>query len=325
MRIHLPKFIHHDHHKKVITIHHHHHKPKKEHHHKPHIPHLHKPHIPHGHHYHHHNKKTSTHSVGHSNHNSHGHHTHHGQHGHHGLHHGHHGHNSHKAHDTPIAYDPPTVNYAPPVTNYDPPSYDYTPPSYDHDFSYKSSVPNIVPDTPRVHGVVHTVKQVKVFDSLPNALPSVSNGNSYEVTEEGNQDDEEFFTAVNAHESFPATYGFIKNAAPEGDTFSDITQQNSVQLNHNPFENAIQPTSYTNLESFIYEQGASQGDSSQGVDALHDHEPSHEDFTNGIGGDIRTRELIPSSGGTPVLFSRQAGIQELTNTEGFQSGSYWNR
>ncbi|CAK1554838.1 unnamed protein product [Leptosia nina] len=326
LKIHLPEFIHHDHHKKVITIHHHHHKPKKEHHHHHHH---HKPHTPHGHHYHHHHKKTSTHAVskGHSNHHGHGH-------GHHGLgHHGHghhgHGHHGHKAHDTPIVYDPPTVNfepptynYQPPAINYEPPSYDYSPNTFTHDFGYTPAAPS-APEAPRVHGVVHTVKQVKVFDSLPNSLHGIAKpGNTYEVTEEGN-DDDDVFTAVNSgSQAFPGTFGFVKSAVADNEPFNAIPQDNSY-VSKNPFANAIQQP-YANLETFTSEQN---NDNPIKVEATQfvNHEGTGFDDANVIG-DIGSRALLAASAGfsdnTPVTFSRQAGVQETINSEGVQTTEY---
>ncbi|XP_041987756.1 la-related protein Larp4B-like [Aricia agestis] len=339
VKVHLPEFIHHDHHTKVITIHHHHHKPKEHHHHHHHH---HKPHG-HGHHYHH--KKSSTHHVskghssghGHSGHH-HGHHHghqghHHGHHGHHQGHHGHHGH-EHKHHDpTPtFNYNPPTVNYDPPTVNYDSP---YTP--------FTSSIPNI-PHAPKVHGVVHTVKQVKVFDSLPGAVPGAGlagTGTGYQVTEEGSDHEDDVFTSVNTlPQSFSGTFGFVRNAAPaQEDPFADIPQQSTAQVqNHDPFASP-QPTSYDNLENFSQNDpfssvaptagGLPTAASSFRSDAEFDGNGGNinafDDPSNIIvGNDIGSTAFLSDGGNddSPVSFSREAGIQQTIKTGGVETLVY---
>ncbi|XP_045784620.1 protein dissatisfaction-like [Maniola jurtina] len=270
VKVHVPEFFHHDHHTKVITIHHHHHKPKKEHHHHHHH---HKPIIPYGppkfYHTHHH-AKSSSHivskghtSVGknHGNHEHHGKQGHHEKHGHfgHHSHSGHDGHHSYKHHDAP-SYDPASINYDPPMVNYAPPSVNYSPSaSYGSDHSsFLPSVPNI--PSPQIHGVVHTVQQVKVFDSLPGALKTGSTG--YEVTEHGDEGEEDVFSSVNSlSESYPGTFGDLRNAAEQSDPYSDtdITHSNSHQSpNTDPFSNAQPQTSYANLEDFKIQSQSAQ-------------------------------------------------------------------
>ncbi|XP_069365222.1 uncharacterized protein [Maniola hyperantus] len=339
VKVHVPEFFHHDHHTKVITIHHHHHKPKKEHHHHHH--HHHKPIIPHGppkfHHTHHH-AKSSSHivskghsSVGNKIHGNHGHHGkqgHHGKHGHsgHHSHSGHDGHHSYKHHDVP-SYDPPPINYDPPTVNYAPPSINYSPtPSFGSDHSsFLPSVPNI--PSPQLHGVVHTVQQVKVFDSLPGALNTGSTG--YQVTEQGDESEEDVFSSVNSlSESYPGTFGHLKNAAEQSDSFSNtgITHSNYNQSpNTDPFSNAQPQTSYANLEDFTIQ--------SQSAQSIPNVQPSYSGVTgydnsdnsvlgNDLGGASVLSFAEADQDDTPVSFSREAGLQRAINTGGIETVAY---
>lgn len=232
------------------------------------------------------------------------------------------------------------MNYNPPVVNYEPPQVNYPNTNFVQD--YTPFVPS-VPGNPQVRGVVHTVKQVKVFDSLPGALQGntgkpVSHG--YEVTEEGDEGEEDVFTAVNSlPQSFPGTYGFVKNAAPaNNDPFSDISQQSTASVpNHDPFAAAPQPTSFGNIEGFTGQNGvlgtsvptqgiifsSVQPSQFTGNDAS---ETGFDDIGNTIIGDISsTAFLSPEEGfndDTPVSFNREAGIQQTIKTGGIETVVY---
>ncbi|OWR46212.1 LIM domain-containing protein A-like [Danaus plexippus] len=330
VRVHVPKFVHHDHHTKTITIHHHHHKPKKEHHHHHH--HHHKPKAPEGHHYHQHHKKTSTHSVskGHSSHGNHGHHGHHSHHG----HHGHHGH-EHKHHDIPLTYDlhyePP--NYEPPTINYQPPSISFNPNSAsEEDFDFKSL--NL--GSPKVHGVVHTVKETKVFDSLPNAFAGASVGNSgntgshgYEVTEQGEEAEDDIYTAVNSlPQTYPGTYGFVRNAAPENihDPFAEIApQNNNLGSSVNTFQAASNP-SFSNVQDFSSDNDPFQSPITNQIiqpselsNEFDDVNPGTFSDPNHLVGFSSAEDLIDD---TPTSFNREAGVQQTINTGGLETLTY---
>ncbi|KAJ8737786.1 hypothetical protein PYW08_000381 [Mythimna loreyi] len=347
VRIHIPEFIHHDHHKKVITIHHHHHKPKKETHHHHH--HHHKPQIPYGHHYHHHHKKVATKTLTETKGSKHGHH--HAKHGHHGhkVHHGHHGHHGHSHHGQ--HHEAPVV-----------PSYSYSPssvPSYEDDYSpsysssYSPSVPAYgggygisdysSPQSPRVHGVTHTVKQVKVFDSLPGALPSNggSAGHGYEVKEEGEDEDDVFTTVNQLQNRFPATFGYVRSAAPEptNDPYSELTSQAAL-----PTHFAASPVPTTalsgGLESFstahsdpFASSAPTQSISLPSVQPSGDYPVSFQSdgfdghlnsFTgsDGTEGSYISNEDNSLNDETPVSFAREAGIQQTTNTGNVETIEY---
>lgn len=334
MKLHIPEFHHHDHHKKVITIHHHHHAPKKEHHHHHHH---HKPQIPHGHHYSHHHKKvhlktqTVSKGTGHGHHGHHGsHHKHHGHHGHRGHHGHHHGH-----HDSPgygYQYEPPAV-----------PSVSYTPnsiPTYEDDYSppvpsYDSGIPITsfsAPQAPHVHGISHTVKQVKVFDSLPGALPNKHSGKGYEVTEEGDEGEDAFISLNNIHNTYPATFGYVRAAGsqPTNDPFGVITANGPVQQTHDPFASAPAPT-LDGIESFT---GSAPGEIFSSSAPTQSHrlpnpaaeypvtfeEAAFDDPENSFtGSEAEGPSFLSSdensiSNDAPVTFTREAGIQHSTNT-----------
>ncbi|VVD02785.1 unnamed protein product [Leptidea sinapis] len=273
-------------------------------------------------------------------------------------HHGHQGHHGHGVkHDYPsinyqppvVNYDPPTiqyesptvnyqppaVNYQPPAVNYEPPAVNYEPPSTNFEYTptYNHDVPSLTSgqNIPQVRGVVHTIKQVKVFDSLPGAIPGAgpNTGHGYQVTEEGNDDEDDVFTAVNTlPQTFSGTYGFIRNAAaaPQHD-FTDLPHQGSQNSNnHDPFAASIVPTAFSNLETFtnndVKEPSAPEEFS------------GHIEGTNGfddvanviIGSDMGSRALLATSGGlndeTPVSFSRVAGFQESVKTGGLETVEY---
>ncbi|RVE51036.1 hypothetical protein evm_004327 [Chilo suppressalis] len=354
VRLHVPEFIHHDHHTKVITIHHHHHKPKEEqHHHHHHF--LPKPVIPYGHHYHKHHKKlhTTIKTVSKGKQKQHGHHGHHGHH----SHHGHHGHHDPTPHYPPsVNYEPPAYNYNPPQSSYVPPVYNsYSPPSstFEEDFAnFAPAAPSytgsITPQQPRVHGVSHTVKQVKVFDSLPGALPSVggkqAGNHGYEVTEA--EDDEDSFTSVNSlHENYPATFGFVKGATGTHDPFAEPTPEVAgvagvtALQSHEVFAAAPQPTlSLNNHEPFAGTVqtafASSAPDHSFGAPSV---QPSAEFpvtfHDEGFSEGAAPTSFVGTTGTafaaadhetdeTPVSFSREAGIQQTFNTGGVQTIEY---
>ncbi|XP_039763121.1 la-related protein Larp4B-like [Pararge aegeria] len=317
INLHVPEFIHHDHHTKVITIHHHHHKPKKEHHHHHHHHHQ-KPNILHGppkYHHSHHHTKSSSHSVskGHSTHlgqNSHGNHGHKKKQG----HSGHHGHHNYKHYETPA------INYAPPVKHN--PS-----PSFGSDYgAFSPSVPNI--PSSQVHGVVHTVQQVKVFDSLPGAFKT--GGTGYEVREQGDEGDEDVFTSVNSlSHSYPEAFGYARNAAAQqSDPFSDIIHSNTNQSpNTDPFAGAQPQPNYSNLEDFTIQ--------TQSAHTLPSAQPSYAEFTgndnidnsdigigNGFSGDPVLSFAEAAEDDSPVSFSREAGLEHAINTGGIETVAY---
>ncbi|KAJ0183917.1 hypothetical protein K1T71_000340 [Dendrolimus kikuchii] len=346
VRLHIPEFIHHDYHKKVITIHHHHHKPKKEHHHHHH--HHHKPQIPPGHHYHHHHKKSHTtshssskgHQGHHGHHKHHGHHVHHGHHSHNNKHNHHgHGHTSHH-HDTPsTGYDPASVPFFEDNTG---PSYPPSVPDYGAGTAHQ---------IPKVHGVTHTVKQVKVYDSLPGVIPGkTGSSDGYEVTEHGEEDDEDIFTSVNGlQQVYPATYGYLRSAGaqpPSHDPFVELTAQNAIQpQNNNNFEAAFQPAAVSGLESTHAFTGSAQSDpfsSSAPVEhiGVPNNQPSVE-FPAAFQNELSLDNPAVSFTGTgsdgtaftagdegfllsdkPVSFAREAGIQQTTNTGGVETIVY---
>lgn len=333
VRIHIPEFIHHDHHKKVITIHHHHHKPKKETHHHHHHHHQ-KPRIPYGHHYHHHHKKVATKTHTETKGAKHGHH--HAKHGHHGHHasHGHHGHQgySHHHHDAPVV---PSFSYSPSSA----PSYedDYSPsyspsvPAYGSDFGSNGYS---APQSPRVHGVSHTVKQVKVFDSLPGALPtkSVGVGHGYQVTEVGEDEEDDVFTTINQLQNrFPATFGYVRSAAPEptNDPYSELTSQGALPTH---FAAAPVPTTalsggienFSTAESDPFASSAPTQSIGLGVSTVQPSgtfqgdgfDPQLNSFTgsDGSDGSFLSNDENALNDDTPVSFTREAGIQQTTNT-----------
>ncbi|XP_013139957.1 PREDICTED: protein doublesex-like [Papilio polytes] len=329
VKLHMPEFIHHDHHTKVITIHHHHHKPKKEHHHHHHHHHQPKPHIPQHHYNHHHHKttlKTTTVSKGHKQ-VGHGHSGHHGHHSHHGG-----GHGSHYGHHGPSHHDSPSYNHNVPSISHDPGHV-----SFEDDFkSFTPSIPVNIPHNPHVHGVVHTVKQVKVFDSLPGSIKSNSGSgsNGYEVTEEGEEGDEDAFTSVNTiPQTYPGTYGFVRSAAPQAESYPGLALQSSVQLNHDPFAAAPGPSAFSGLENFSSDgQDFSSSLSPQGTNghALPEFAGQTEqisgfdDAESFVGNDISGTALLSAEANddTPVTYSREAGIQHSLNTGGIQTVEY---
>lgn len=332
MKLHIPEFHHHDHHKKVITIHHHHHAPKKEHHHHHH--HIPKPHIPQEHHYSHHHKKihlkTQTVSKGSGHH--HGSHGHHGHHHKHHSHHGHHGHHGGHHHDAPVV---PSYSYSPSIPSYEDhytPSYSPPAPSYDSGIPTTSFT---APQVPHVHGISHTVKQVKVFDSLPGALPNKGVSHGYEVTEQGEEGDDEFISVNNLQNTYPATFGYLQGAAsqPTNDPFAGLASQSSAPQAHDLFAAAPQPTLSGGIESFtgnahsypFASSAPTQGVGLPSVSPSADfpvtfQESAFDDQENSFpGSDVDGPSFIAHdenniSDETPVSFAREAGIQQSTNT-----------
>lgn len=101
--------------------------------------------------------------------------------------------------------------------------------------------------------MTHTVKQVKVFDSLPGGIPNVASnavggGGGYQVTEEGEEEDDAFTAIDGLQQSYPATFAYVRGAAPEpvsNDLFSSIAPQSTVQsANHDPFADSPAPTAF---------------------------------------------------------------------------------
>ncbi|XP_014366414.2 protein doublesex [Papilio machaon] len=336
VKLHMPEFIHHDHHTKVITIHHHHHKPKKEHHHHHHHHHQPKPHIPQHHYNHHHHKttlKTTTVSKGHKQ-VGHGHAGHHGHHSHHGSSHGTHGHGGHYGHHGPSHHDSPSFNHDIPSISHDPGHV-----SFEDDFkSFTPSIPVNIPHNPHVHGVVHTVKQVKVFDSLPGSIKSNtgSGSNGYEVTEEGDEGDEDAFTSINTiPQTYQGTYGFVRSAAPQAETYPGVALQSTVQLNHDPFSAAPGPSAFAGLENFSSD-GQDSFPSSLATQSTNGHAlpefAGHTEQISGfddpensfVGNDISSTSLLSAEANDdiPVTYSREAGIQQSVNTGGLQTVVY---
>lgn len=341
MKVHIPEFIHHNRHTKVITIHHHHHKPKKEHHHHHHH-HHHKPHIPQGH-YHHTHKKTHTILKGketkyHGH--KHGHHGHHGYHGHHG-HHSHHGHDPH--HDSPsYIYEPSSGgSYVPSSgSSYQPNAGG----SFEGDYaSYTPSVPHYsptIPQVPRVKGIQHTEKHVKVFDSLPGVLPSTGKSHGYQVTEQDEEDEEgeDYFTPVNGIEqAYPGTYGFIRGLSADPiashDPFAQLTPQSTVHSQSNDiFVAAPLPTSglseietfTTNLQNSAVPSVQSRPEfpvNFQGNDGGFDN--TANSFAGNSGGSnllLNDDKLVSED--SPVSFQREAGIQQTITTAGVETLTY---
>lgn len=336
--MHVPEFIEHDHHTKVITIHHHHHKPKKEHH-----DHHHKPIIPYGppkYHFNHHHSKSSSHSVTKGHHTTllgkksrgkHGHHGHQGKHGHSGLDSGHKV-DGHTHHESPSSYDPPSYDppsYDKPIVNYAPPSVNYNSgSSYGSDYGpFLPSVPSI--PSPQVHGIEHTVQQIKLYNTVPGGLKT----GGYEVVEQGDGG-EDVFTSVNSlSQSYPGAYGYGNHAAAEqSDPFSDIAQSNTNQApNANPFLNAQPQPIYTSLENFKVQSQPAEP-------ILNVQQPYYEPYPQGteyengdndnlvIGHDVSGPSALSyddaAQDDTPVSFSREAGTQHAINTGGIETVAY---
>ncbi|KPI96152.1 PREDICTED: protein doublesex-like [Papilio xuthus] len=333
VKLHMPEFIHHDHHTKVITIHHHHHKPKKEHHHHHHHHHQPKPHIPHHHYNHHHHKttlKTTTVSKGHKQ-AGHGHSGHHGHHSHHGGSHGSHG--GHYGHHGSSHHDTPSFNHNIPSVSHDPGHV-----SFEDDFkSFTPSIPVNIPNNPHVHGVVHTVKQVKVFDSLPGSIKSNSGSgsNGYEVTEEGEEGDEDAFTSINTiPQTYQGTYGFVRNAA-QAENYPGVALQSAVQLNHDPFSAAPGPSAFSGLENFSSDgqdsfpsSFANQGTNGHTLPEFSGQTEQISGFDDPensfVGNDISGTSLLSAEANDdiPVTYSREAGIQQSVKTGGLQTVVY---
>lgn len=197
---------------------------------------------------------------------------------------------------------------------------------------------------PQVHGITHTVKQVKVFDNLPGVIPNTYN-NGYEVTEHGDNDEEDVFSSVNGlQHSYPATYGYLRGAAeqPAHDPFAELTPQSAVQTNnHDPFAGAIpQPT--VTLSEGQHFPGSTQHDPFAAAGPTHNTglaiQPS--DFPAGFDRSSGVEEQPTSFAGTgrdssvflsneentlndsPISFSREAGVQHLTKTGGIETIVY---
>ncbi|XP_023938743.2 polycomb group protein Pc-like [Bicyclus anynana] len=296
VKLHVPEFIQHDHHTKVITIHHHHHKPKKEHHHHHHHHHQ-KPHIPYAppkYHYNHKHSKSSSHSVS-KGHTSVGPKSH-------GKHHGHHGKHGSAGH----GHHSPSPSFE---SNYG---------------AFLPSVPKI--PSPQIHGVVHTVQQVKVFDSLPGGIKTGDSG--YQVTEQEEEGEDDVFTSVNSlSQSYPGAYGYEGNAA-EQNHYSDAAHFSTNQSpNTDPFAAAQPQPTYSNIEDFATQNQATQSSSNM--------QPSYSEITDyntpensliGLGNGGSDHSLLSYADAaqdvTPVSFSREAGTQHAINSGGVETIAY---
>lgn len=302
----VPEFHHHKHHTKYITIHHHHKKPKKHHHHHIHIP---KSHPHHYYGYYHTKKghkttlKTTTTNVQPSH---------------------HHGH-----HDSSTSYDAPIYggHYS----------------SASQVAPHIPSAPSIpkYPILPKVHGISHTVKKVKVYDSLPGAIQGTDEDKGYKVIED--DDDDDTFTAVNeVQNKYPSTFNFLNSASASNshDPFSlseapDLNSYNSYPLGKQSFDTANAfaggAQSYGDAESFIGNQGhefSSLADHNIGLQedipvsfgsengaSFNGGENSFTSSGSGTGGDsyLSANEQFGSDD-TPVTFAREAGVRQTINT-----------
>ncbi|CAK1588638.1 unnamed protein product [Parnassius mnemosyne] len=203
-----------------------------------------------------------------------------------------------------------------------------------------------IPHNPHVHGIVHTVKQVKVFDSLPGTI-QVNTGDSgshgYEVTEEGEGDEDAFNSINTIPQSYPATYDFVRSAAPQHtDSYAGIALQSTVQSSHDPFAAGPQPTDFSALENFssdgqsdafavsLPEQGvlsnahappefASGHVNPESVSGYDDPENT---FVGNDISDIAFISTAEANDDTPVSFSREAGIQQTVKTGGIETIEY---
>ncbi|KAJ2954260.1 hypothetical protein O0L34_g2509 [Tuta absoluta] len=305
LRIHIPKFIHHDHHKKMITIHHHHAKPKENHHHH----HHHHKKVVHVPQHHHHVKKThhteSKHTSSH--HGGHGHHGHHGHHHGHHKHHGHHGHGHGHHHD-----DFPAVSYGGPSGFVEEEYTPYSPPA------------DTYPGVPQVHGIQHTVKQVKVYDSLPGVIPQNNgHGGGYQVTEEAEDDDS--FSPVNGiQQAFPATYGYLRGAAPQQshDPFPELTPQSQG----NPYAGSVAQPSVTFGGSDSYSGGGQNDPFAASGPSQGD---GFDDPANSYVGDVNSTPLLAADeaagnddGSVSYHHQRAAGVQQVVQTGGSEVITY---
>lgn len=327
IKLYVPEFHHHKHHTKYVTIHHHHKKPKKEqHHHHIHIPKSHP--LNHYGHYHRTKKghkttlKTTTTHVGS------------------GLGHGHHGHSHHHHHD-------PSSNYETPV--------------YGDHFSSQaaphvvpfSSIPHI-PSAAKVRGISHTVKQLKVFDSLPGATPGGNGDKGYEVNENSEEEEEEdSFTAVNnIHDVYPPKFNFLQSASANtgNDAFESFGNQGQ---SHVPFVSGKQLVVGT--DSFMAHGGGQNYDGFESFDGLGgghelpslsdngDFQPIAHEIPVSFGGEEEafegTENSFTSGAGighntylsgnekfgfedAPVSFAREAGVQRTEDTGGQYTAVY---
>ncbi|CAG5007085.1 unnamed protein product [Parnassius apollo] len=165
----------------------------------------------------------------------------------------------------------------------------------------------------------------------------------YEVTEEG-EGDEDAFTSINTiPQSYPATYDFVRSAAPQHtDSYPGIALQSSVQSNHDPFATVPQPTDFSALENFssdgqsdafavsLPEQEVlSNAHAPLGFASGHVNPESVSDYDDTentyVGNDISGTAFLSTAEAnddSPVSFSREAGIQQTTKTGGIETIVY---
>lgn len=179
----------------------------------------------------------------------------------------------------------------------------------------------------------HTVKHVNVYDSLPGAVP---HSPGYEVTEPHEEEADSFSGINTVQQSYPATFNFLRGAAPEPashDPFGPIAS--SVQTHNDPFAAGPQPTSYGGVESFT-------GTNAQQHDPFSSSSPSgsgssspHFSQSFGAGGqelDEPASSFAGASAGDGFLaddksindsnptttFDREAGVQQVVQTGGHE-------
>lgn len=183
-----------------------------------------------------------------------------------------------------------------------------------------------------------------MFDSLPGAIqPSAAGGVStgYQVTEEGNEDEDDAFTSINTiPQAYAGTYGFVRSAAPQPADPFGVALQSTVQTNHDPFAASPQPTAFSGLENFAGggQSNAFGGLPAQGVlsnahappefasapispETLSGFEAPGSAFVgNDIGGTASLSDVTNDD--TPVSYSREAGIQQTVKTGGIETLVY---
>lgn len=187
-----------------------------------------------------------------------------------------------------------------------------------------------------MHGIQTTVKQVKVFDSLPGG-PGATPGHGYQVTEEGHDDDDTFTSVNSIQQQFPATYGYLRGAAGQThDPFAELTPH-SIGQSHE-FAALPQPTSgldgaesFTGTVSDPFAAAPTQGASPSAPTAPEfpvsfQPEGGFDNPANSFGGsDGGTASFSEDKTGndeSPVSYSRVAGVQQTYNTGGTETVVY---
>lgn len=171
-------------------------------------------------------------------------------------------------------------------------------------------------------------------------MPNVgAQGGGYLVTEEGEEDDDAFTSINSLQQSYPATYGYLRGAAPQSaahDPFAVLSPQSTIQT-HNPFASAPQPTSAVGgIESFtgIVEndpfasptptQGADPSAGTSPELPVNFHRGGFDDLGNSFAGDVGGSSFLSNdiSAESPVSFHREAGIQQSYKTGGVETVVY---